>query len=122
MANNKKNNDNVIPIRDLIFYCLKNWYWFVISLTIASGIAIYQIKSTPPIYVRYAEVLIKESEQGGGGGTGGTFKEMSSSRTTANAEHEITALKSVEIMKEAIRRLGLEIGFKGEGRFFNCII
>ena len=122
MANNKKKNDNVIPIRDLIFHCLKNWYWFALSLTIASGIAIYQIKSTPPKYVRYAEILIKEGEQGGGSGTGGTFKEMSSSRTTANAENEITALKSVEIMKEAIRRLALEIEFRGEGRFFNGII
>ena len=50
MANNKadKKRSNVIPIRDLIFHCLKNWYWFVLSLTIASGIAIYKIKSTPP--------------------------------------------------------------------------
>ena len=121
MDNNKK-NDNIIPIRDLIFYCLRKWYWFVISLIIASGIAVYQIKSTPPKYVRYAELLIKEGEQGGGGGTGSTFKEMGSSRTTAKAAHEITALQSVEIMKDAIRRLGLEIEFKGEGRFYDGII
>lgn len=119
---NKKKNDNVIPIRDLIFYCLRKWYWFVISLTIAMCIAVYQIKSTPPQYLRYAEVLIKEGEQRGGAGTGSTFKELGSSRTTADAENEITALQSVEIMKEVIRRLALEIEFKGEGRFFNGII
>ena len=121
MTNNKK-NDNVIPIKDLIFYCLRKWYWFVISLIIASGIAVYQIKSTPPKYVRYAELLIKEGKQGGGGGTGSTFKEMGSSRTTAKAAHEITALQSVEIMKDAIRRLGLEIEIKGEGRFYDGMI
>lgn len=120
-ANNKK-NDNVIPIRDLIFYCLKNWYWFVISLTIALGVAAYYIKSTPPKYVRYAEVLIKESGKSGGGGTGSTFKEMGNSRTTADAQNEIIALQSVEIMKEAIRRLGLEVELKGEGRLYNGII
>ncbi|MBR5593125.1 MAG: polysaccharide biosynthesis tyrosine autokinase [Bacteroidaceae bacterium] len=120
-ANNKK-NDNVIPIRDLIFYCLKNWYWFVISLTIALGVAAYYIKSTPPKYVRYAEVLIKESGQNRGGGTGSTFKEMGNSRTTANAQNEIIALQSVEIMKETIRRLGLEVELKGEGRLYNGII
>ncbi len=120
-ANNKK-NDNVIPIRDLIFYCLKNWYWFVISLTIALGVAAYYIKSTPPKYVRYAEVLIKESEKNGGAGTGSTFKEMGNSRTTADAQNEIIALQSVEIMKEAIRRLGLEVEIKGEGRLYNVII
>lgn len=119
---NKKRVSNVIPIRDLIFHCLKNWYWFAISLTLTLGVAVYVIKSTPPMYVRYAEILIKESEQGSGGGTGSTFKELSNSRTTADAQNEITALKSVEIMKEAIRRLGLEIEFKCEGRFYDGII
>ena len=124
MANNKasQKNDNVIPIRDLIFHCLKNWYWFVLSLTIASAIAVYVIKSTPPKYMRHAEILIKESDRGSGAGTGSTFKELGTSRTTANAENEITALKSVEIMKEAIRRLRLDIEFRGEGTFFNGII
>ena len=124
MANNKadKKKSNVIPIRDLIFHCLKNWYWFALSLAIVSGIAIYKIKSTPPQYVRYTEILIKESEQNGGAGTGSTFKELGSSRTTADTGNEMRALQSADIMKEAIRRLGLEIEFKSEGRFYDGII
>ena len=119
---NKRKDDNVIPISDLIFHCLRKWYWFVISLSIALGVAVYKIKSTPPLYMRYAEILIKESEQSGGSGVGSTFKEIGSSRTTADAVNEITALQSVDIMKDAIRRLGLEISIKGEGTFFNGII
>lgn len=125
MATNKsqkKKNENIIPIRDLIFHCIKRWYWFVISLTIAVGFAVYKIKSTPPQYMRFAEILIKESDQQGGGGTGSTFKELGSSRSTAEAVNEILALQSVETMKEAIRRLGLEIEFKGEGTFYDGII
>ena len=125
MAHNKpdkKNNDNVIPIKDLLFHCLRNWYWFALSLAIASCIAVYVIKSTPPQYNRYAEILIKESEQGNGGGTGSTFNELGNSRTTADAKNEITVLQSVETMKEVIRRLGLEIEFKGDGRFYRGII
>lgn len=125
MATNKsqkKKNENIIPIRDLIFHCIKKWYWFVISLTIAVGFAVYKIKSTPPQYMRFAEILIKESDQQGGGGTGSTFKELGSSRSTAEAVNEILALQSVETMKEAIRRLGLEIEFKGEGTFYDGII
>ena len=49
---NKKRVSNFIPIRDLIFHCLKNWYWFAISLTVTLGVAVYVIKSTPPMYVR----------------------------------------------------------------------
>ena len=60
MAHNKadkRKNDNVIPIKDLLFHCLRNWYWFALSLAIASCIAVYVIKSTPPQYNRYAECI-----------------------------------------------------------------
>lgn len=125
MATNKsqkKKNENIIPIRDLIFHCIKRWYWFVISLTIAVGFAVYKIKSTPPQYMRFAEILIKESDQQDGGGTGSTFKELGSSRNTAEAANEILALQSVETMKEAIRRLGLEFEFEYQGKLHDKII
>lgn len=117
-----KNNGNIIPIQDLIFHCLRRWYLFALSLSIASGIAVYRILSTPPQYARYAEILIKESEQGGGAGTGSTFRELGNSKSTANAKNEIKALQSVEIMKEAIRRQHLDIEFRSEGRFYDGII
>ena len=125
MADNKshkKKNENILPIRDLIFHCLKRWYWFVITVGIALGVAAYKIKSTPPQYMRYAEILIKESGDGGGAGTGSTFKQLGSSRTSADAAHEVIAFTSAENMKEAIRRLGLEIEFRSEGRFYDGII
>lgn len=125
MADNKshnKKNENILPIRDLIFHCLKRWYWFVITVGIALGVAAYKIKSTPPQYVRYAEVLIKESGDGGGSGAGSTFKQMGEARTSADAAHEVIAFKSADNMKEAIRRLGLEIEFRTEGRFYDDII
>ena len=41
MANRKsKNNENVLPIRDLLFHCIAKWWWFAISLTIAMGAAV----------------------------------------------------------------------------------
>lgn len=125
MADNKshkKKNENILPIRDLIFHCLKRWYWFVITVGIALGVAAYKIKSTPPQYMRYAEILIKESGDGGSAGTGSTFKQLGSSRTSADAAHEVIAFTSADNMKEAIRRLGLEIEFRIEGRFYDGII
>ena len=118
----KKKYSNIIPIKDLMFHCLRNWYWFVISLGITLGAAAYIIKSTPPQYMRYAEILIKESGAGGGNGAGSTFKELGNSRTSGDASHEMIALTSVDNMKEAIRRLGLEFEFKGKGTFYDGII
>ncbi|MBQ5888805.1 MAG: hypothetical protein IIW77_05980 [Bacteroidaceae bacterium] len=125
MADNKshkKKNENILPIRDLIFHCLKRWYWFVITVGIALGIAAYKIKSTPPQYVRYAEILIKESDERGGSGSGSTFKQLGEARTSADAAHEVIAFTSADNMKEAIRRLGLEIEFRSEGTFYDGII
>ncbi|MBQ5895813.1 MAG: polysaccharide biosynthesis tyrosine autokinase [Bacteroidaceae bacterium] len=125
MADNKshkKKNENILPIRDLIFHCLKKWYWFVISVGVALGVAAYKIKSTPPQYRRYAEILIKESGEGGNNGVGSTFKEFGNSRTSANVAHEVIAFTSADNMKEAIRRLGLEIEFKAKGTFYDGII
>ena len=118
----KKKSNNIVPIMDLMFHCLKNWYWFVISLIVALGTAAYIIKSTPPQYMRHAEILIKENSDRGGSSAGSTFKELGNSRTSADASYEMIALTSVDNMKEAIRRLGLDVEFKGKGTFYDGII
>lgn len=120
MANRKaKHNENVIPIRDLLFHCIAKWWWFAISLTIALGAAVVYILSTPPVYVRSAEILIKEESKGS---SSGAFKDFASEQSTADAEIEMQALRSPGIVREAIIRLGLEIDYKGKGRFYDGII
>lgn len=120
MANKKaKHSENVIPIRDLLFHCISKWYWFAISLGAAIGTAVIYILSTPPVYVRSTEILIKEENKNGGSGA---FKDFAAGRTTADVSIETKALRSPGIVREAIDRLNLEIDYKGEGRFYNGII
>ena len=115
----KRHNENVLPIRDLLFHCIAKWYWFAISLTVAISTAVIYILSTPPIYVRSAEILIKEESKGSGNSI---FKDFAAQQSTANASIEVQALRSPGIVREAIERLGLEIEYKGKGRFYNGII
>ena len=120
MANRKaRNNENVIPIRDLLFHCISKWWWFAISLTISIGAAVVYILSTPPVYVRSTEILIKEESKGGGGGA---LKDFATEQSTAKAEIEMQALRSPGIVREAVERLGLAIDYKGKGRFYDGII
>ena len=119
MARRAKNNENVLPIRDLLFHCIANWYWLLLSLCITVGIAVLYILSTPPVYVRSAEILIKESGTGGGSGA---FKDFAAQQTTANASIEVQVLRSPGIVREAIKRLGLQVDYRGKGRFYNGII
>lgn len=119
MARRAKNNENVLPIRDLLFHCIANWYWLLLSLCITVGIAVLYILSTPPVYVRSAEILIKESGTGGGSGA---FKDFAAQQTTANVSIEVQVLRSPGIVREVIERLGLQVDYRGKGRFYNSII
>ena len=120
MANRKsKNNENVLPIRDLLFHCIAKWWWFAISLTTAMGAAVVYILSTPPVYVRSAEILIKEAGKGGGSNSLNNF---ATEQSTADAGIEMQALRSPGIIRQVIDRLDIDIDYKGKGRFHNDII
>ena len=122
MANKKvhKRDENILPIRDLVFHCLSKWYWFAITLTISISAAILYILSTPPVYVRSTEILIKEDGQRKGGGQG--FQNFAVSQSTANAYEELKAFQSPEIMHEVIKRLGLDFEYYVEGDFFDILV
>ena len=115
-----KHNENAVPLRDLLFHSLSRWYWFVISLAITSGLAVMYILSTPPQYVRYTEILIKENSNNKGGGDG--LNNFASAQTSADAATEMMALRSPSIMQEVIDSLGLDIEYKLEGRFHNTVL
>ena len=114
------NNENVLPIRDLIFHCLSKWYWFVITVGVSLGIAVLYILSTPPVYVRHCEILIKENSNKPESNL--NFQSLASSQSSANATEEIKALRSPGIMRKVIERLDLDIEYRGDGRLYDGII
>ncbi len=115
------NNENVLPMRDLIFHCLSKWYWYVVTIGLGLGIAVLYILMTPPVYVRQAEILIKENDGRGGGNNQG-FNNFASSQSSAKAQDEMKVLRSPGIMEKVIDRLGLDIEYRGDGQFFDGII
>lgn len=123
MANKrtKRRNENAIPIQDLLFHCLAKWHWFAISLAIALGVAVLYILMTPPTYMRSTEILIKEDGKNSRGGNE-TLKNIGAGFITTNADNEIKALKSPGIMREAVKRLSLDIEQYGDGRLTKGII
>ena len=51
-------------IQDLFYLCLSKWYWFIISMIIALGLACLYIMKTPPVYTRVATLLFKDEYSG----------------------------------------------------------
>ena len=101
--------DDFIRIQDLWSLFVPRWGWFVISLVFCLGVAALYLAVTPNVYTRYAELLVKDDSNKGGGmsSISGEFSDLGLFSTNSNISNELTTLKSPELMTEVVRRLRL---------------
>lgn len=118
--NKRQQNDNTLPIIDLLYLCVANWHWFAISLFITLSAATLYILMTPPVYVSRASLLIKD-DTNTRTGSSNSFTAFSDNHRS-NAAEELRAMRSPAIMTEVIKRLDLDITYAGEGRFYDPTI
>ncbi len=109
--------DNNFNISEFLNSCLSRWYWFVISLIISVGVAIYKIATTQPTYTRYCEVLIKSKDK-----APSIDEQMANManlglRTTTNAYNEIYTFKAPETISEVVKKLNLRTSYSKKGLF-----
>ena len=111
--------DSNIDIKDLIFLCLAKWKWFVVSLVLTLGIAVYYLLTTPPTYQQSASLLIKEDAKGQsiGSDVASVFSELGFSQGQTNVNNELIALQSPELLYEVGRRLSLDVNYQVKGKF-----
>lgn len=107
--------DNYFNVNEFLYSCLSKWYWFVLSLVLALGVAIYKIATTQPTYTRYCEVLIKSKDK-----APSIDEQMANManlglRTTTNAYNEIYTFKAPETIGEVVNRLKLRTSYQKEG-------
>ncbi|MBR7134735.1 MAG: chromosome partitioning protein ParA, partial [Bacteroidaceae bacterium] len=124
------NNDNNIfnrqaeedfNIKDFLFICLSKWHWFLISVIICVGVAMYKISKTHPTYTRYTDILIKSGEDGMSAQME-RFASLGTSRGGTTIFNEIYALQSPAVIYEVVRRLNLDMSYEGEGTFHNHVL
>lgn len=120
MKSKRQQNDNTLPIMDLLYLCLGNWHWFALSLFVTLSIATLYILTTPSVYMSSASILIKDNSNSRGGSSSG-FKAFSENYLS-NAEEELKAIQSPAIITEASKRLDLDIEYSLEGRFHDPVI
>ncbi len=110
--------DQSISFKDLLWICLSRWYWFAISLVIFMGFACYKLLSTPKVYERSTQLLIKDEDSGGGvGSIGNEFSNMGFLRSYSNLNNEMVSMTAPTVMYEVVRRLGLDVTYSVDGRF-----
>lgn len=95
-------------IRTILDVLKAKWLWFVLSILLFTGGAAIYMLSIPTVYKRKAIVQLKNKVQ-----TQEAFNEKQIIEdSNNNIDGEVLIFKSRLLMGDAIRRLGLEIGYE----------
>ena len=81
---------STFSVKSILGLILRNWYWFVLSLIVALGLAYLKIQKTPPMYSRTASILIKSDANSGDE----TLKELGITQTPSNLTNEILMMNN----------------------------
>ena len=105
--------DSDLNLMDFFKMGLANWYWFVLSVAVCIGVAVFYLKSTPNVYTRTASVLIKDDARGGQLASEATaFEDLNMLNVKSSVDNEMLIFKSKYLMVEVARRLHLDISYK----------
>jgi capsular exopolysaccharide synthesis family protein len=111
--NNGKSNlreeDASINLHDIFHIVFNKWYWFAISVMVCMVCAVVYLMWTPQIYERKATVLIKDDKTNNA--ETAMFQDLSFFDVKSNVYNEMIVFKSLSLMKEAVRRLKLDISY-----------
>lgn len=115
---NKKEEDSSLRMVDLWNMVWDHKWWYVLTLCIAIGFAMFHLYRTPKTYSCTAKVLVDESNQDAtmrnlGVASAGMMK----LRSFNSVENELEAFSSVDYMQKVVERLGLQTTYTKHYRF-----
>lgn len=120
--NTLNKGEESLNIADILYMCLSKWYWFVASLAVTLLAAFFYIQLTPPTYLRSASIMIKDESKGSLSAETSAFAEIGLMQTKTNVNNEIISMKSSDVMTEVVKRLGLNVQYKTDGKFYNPVL
>lgn len=113
-----QSQQDFIRIQDLFYLCLGKWHWFILSLAVCLGTAVWYLLATPPVYTRSASILIKDDSKGKStSNVMEDFADFGMFSTNTNVNNEMGTLQSPDLMREVVSRLNLNMDYQVDGRF-----
>ena len=106
-------------VKAIFFLCLANWYWFVISVGICFGYAVFYLKKTVPIYERSTSILIKSEDKTS---DNAALVDLGLVTINTNLTNELMSLKTSTVASEIVRRLNLDVEYRKKGTFHDNVI
>lgn len=106
--------DDSLRIKEFFYLCLAKWRWFVISALLCVGVAVFYILCTPPVYTRSAFLMVKEDTKGKAVGSevASMFADLGMGQMNANVNNELLAMRMPSVIREVIKRLGLDTDYR----------
>ena len=131
MQENKKNASNPsesqneqqsVDIKAIFYLFLSHWYWFLISVVLALGLATFYLHKTIPVYTRSAKLLVKPDERGRSIMDVSEFNDMGIFANGVKINNEMLTINSLDIISEVVRRLHLDMEYSIDGRFHPILL
>ncbi len=112
-------NQGTNDVKKLITRLLSNWYWFIIAVVVAVGLAFAYIRYTPPIYEITATLMIGEgnskSPMSALYGPGqGMFQETA--RDWTSIYNQVAILSSTPMVSRTLSELDFEVSYYSIGK------
>jgi capsular exopolysaccharide synthesis family protein len=103
----------------ILYLCLSHWYWFLISVVLALGLATYYLNKSVPVYTRTAKLLVKSDKEGY---DVVDFSEVGIINGSAKIFNELITFSSLDNVEEAVRLLHLDMNYTIDGRFHPVLL
>ncbi len=116
--NHQEPQEEGIKIQELLMRCLRKWPWFVLSVICCLALAVAYIKTTPPVYVRTASVLIKEEDRS----SANILADFNFLQNSTQVNNELISIQALPQMEGVVRRLNLHMNYRMEGRFHDIAL
>src|SRR5690606_16166125 len=103
-----------LDIRKEITKYLKQWYWFLIILSICLGGGYYYLKYTTPVYSAKTTIILQDEAGSGAGSV--VYSDLGlNTMASNNLTNEIGILNSRRLMKDVVKSLNLHIQYFKKG-------
>ena len=117
----QEQDEQILDIRSIIYFCISKWYWFVISIVLSVAIASLYTKTVEPSYSTSAELQIKSNSKSSLIGEE-AFSGMGFAKSNTNVLNEMIAFSSPDLMVEVVERLNLHTDYRKPGLFYNKLL
>ncbi len=110
--------EDTIDIKKFVFKILSNWYWFVLTVFLASSLAYFINKYTDPVYSIQASILVRDKSNSMTSGVDNILNELGMFKRIRrkNVENEIGILNSYTLARRTIEELDFQISYFSIGR------